>query len=497
MKYIRTLTISLLLFFLFACQPGGPAETNSSPTINPSPTAGDSALDGNLIPGTKGLQQALSKAGADVALRDSIDQDFFSAPGQIITVNGEPVQVFEYTDAALAEADAGQVSPDGSSIGASMPTWIGPPHFFWAEQLIALYVGEDPGVLELLETILGSQFAGADPSHGPNLDTEPPSALLVIGDQEQTSGVGSYCWPDGIAGMALCLDKVGLPTASEPLQVSGPFVTQLSIPLSDLPDILSLTAIPVTFEDQMELDAEGMRWWPPMSGDSFDLPLAPPHQIELNIEPGLYVLSVFAQWQDIGDVLYGFLVEVQPAEGAENSPEEVDVLFVQVLAEAGLNLRTAPGIDLEVVHVLPQNEIVPVTGQSPDGAWWQIACANSESGVCWISADPIMSVQINIAEISLAGLVYSQLDQHPARSLWLVGVDGKPFKFLESSREIGVLSPDLQMAVSGPVSPRRDQPHPDQPGLWGATPAHRHYRSRQFQPAMVAGQPRHHHIHFP
>ena len=49
----------------------------------------------------------------------------------------------------------------------------------------------------------------------------------------------------------MCLDKVGLPTAQEPLQVSGSFVTQISIPLPDTPDFLSLTTIPVTFDDQM------------------------------------------------------------------------------------------------------------------------------------------------------------------------------------------------------------------------------------------------------
>jgi hypothetical protein len=202
----------------------------------------------------------------------------------------------------------------------------------------------------------------------------------------------------------------------------------------------------------MDLNAEGMLWWSPKLGDSFDIPLAPPHQLELNLEPGLYVLSVFAQWQEIGDVLYGFLVEVQPAEGSETSPGEAEVMFVQVLAEAGLNLRTAPDIDSEVVRILNQNEIFVVTGQSPDGAWWQIACANSESGECWISADPILSAQINIAEKSLAGLIYTQVDQQPEQPLWQVGVDGKPVKFLESSREVGVLSPDLKMGVRGPVS---------------------------------------------
>jgi Tol biopolymer transport system component len=451
-KHLKTLTISLLLLFLFACQPDDSAETDPSPIFDPSPTAGENAPDEELPLGTTSFQQTLSEAGADVALEGSIDQPFFSAPGQIISVNGEPVQVFEYNDPALAEEDAGQVAPDSSSIGTSMPTWTDPPHFFRTEQLIVLYLGEDPGVLELLESILGPQFAGADLSQGPSLDTEPPSALLMIGDQEQSAGIGSYCWPDNTTGVALCLDKVGLPTATESLQVTGPFTTQFSILFPDPPDTFSLTAIPVTFEDQMESDSEGMRWWSPMPGDSFDLPLMPPHQLELNLEPGLYVLSVFAQWQDIGDVRYGFLVEILPADGAETSPGEAEVLFVQVLAEAGLNLRTAPGIDSEVVRILRQNEIVPVTGQSSDGAWWQIACSDSESGACWISANPTLSVPTNLAEISLAGLIYAQLDQQPERPLWQVGADGKPVKFLESSRDIGVLSPDLKLAVSGPVS---------------------------------------------
>jgi len=448
MKYIKTLTLCFFILLLVACQSGSPAATNIDPTLGPSPTAADSTLDDSLTLRTKSLQQALSEAGADVALEDSIDQPFFSTPGQIIAVNGEPVQVFEYTDPALADADAGKVAPDGSSIGTTIATWIDPPHFFRAEQLIVLYVGEDSEVLELLETILGPQFAGADLSQGPNLDTEPPSALLMISDQEQSAGIGSYCWPDNTSGVALCLDKVGLPTAPNPLQVTEPFTTQFSISFPDSPDILSLTAMLVTFEDQMELDAEGMRWWPPMPGDSVDLPLTSPHQLELNLTPGLYIFSVFAQWQDFGDVSYGFLVEVLPIEGAETSPGETEVVFVEVLAEAGLNLRTAPGIDSEVVRVLPQNEIVPVTGQSSDGAWWQIACDNSESGVCWISADPILSVQINIAEISLAGLIYAQMDQQPERPLWQIGADGNPVKFLESSQNLGALSPDGTRAIT-------------------------------------------------
>ncbi len=89
-----------------------------------------------------------------------IEQPFFSVTGFSIQVNGVSVQVFEYDSAEGAEADASLVSPDGSSIGTSMPFWVDDPHFYYKEKIIVLYVGDDPAIEELLESVLGSQFAG-------------------------------------------------------------------------------------------------------------------------------------------------------------------------------------------------------------------------------------------------------------------------------------------------------------------------------------------------
>jgi len=169
--------------------------------------------------------------------------------------------------------------------------------------------------------------------------------------------------------MALCIDKVGIPTSPDPLQVFSPFVTQFSLPLADQPDILSLSTIPVSPDDQMPTDIDGMRWWPPNPGDPFDIPLEAPHEMELYLAPGLYVLSVFTQWQDTGDVSYGFLVEVLPYLDSDTSAGENTVSAVVILADAGLNLRTGPYSTSEVVGILPQNELVKVSGASPDGGW--------------------------------------------------------------------------------------------------------------------------------
>lgn len=106
------------------------------------------------------LEDDLRNAGAEVETGGDIDQPFFSVTGQLLTVNGADIQVFEYPSPSDAQTEAGKVGPDGSSIGTSMVMWIAPPHFYSKGTLIALYVGDDDGIQILLESALGSQFAG-------------------------------------------------------------------------------------------------------------------------------------------------------------------------------------------------------------------------------------------------------------------------------------------------------------------------------------------------
>jgi len=263
------------------------------------------------------LVVALRDNGSAVEFLDSVSQPFFVPEGQVISVDGSEVQVFEFSDEEDALSVAETISADGSSIGTSTVLWVENPHFYKSGKLIVLYVGEEDNLVDVLAAVLGPQFAGAESVDGPSMETEPPAARLRIGGEEQISGISSYCWTDPSAGIALCRDKVGIPTSPEPIVVDGPVVARFINPLTTPPDILALSIIPVVPEDKMSTEFDGMNWWPPNPIDQFDLPLKSPHEIELSLDPGLYVLNVFAQWQEIGDVSYGFLVEVTPSEGSE------------------------------------------------------------------------------------------------------------------------------------------------------------------------------------
>lgn len=89
-----------------------------------------------------------------------IEQAFFSVIGDFVDLNGETVQVFEYDSAETMESDAVLVSADGGSIGTSMVNWVATPHFYKKGRILVLYLGDTAETLELLESVLGPQFAG-------------------------------------------------------------------------------------------------------------------------------------------------------------------------------------------------------------------------------------------------------------------------------------------------------------------------------------------------
>lgn len=150
MKY-PFLFVLLLVVAITVSSCGGNASTTISPTSTTEPQS---------VEDQAGLATALQASGATVEAGEPITQPFFTPEGKIVKVNGADVQVFEYESAEAMENEASQVAPDGGSIGTSMVEWIDTPHFYKTGRIIALYVGSDETILDILQTVLGPQFAG-------------------------------------------------------------------------------------------------------------------------------------------------------------------------------------------------------------------------------------------------------------------------------------------------------------------------------------------------
>ncbi len=106
------------------------------------------------------LIDSLEDTGAVVQPTGDISQPFLAVSGQVIKVDNSDVQVFEYSGTTAANADADLVSPDGSSVGTTMISWVATPHFYKSGKLIVIYVGDNQAVISTLQEVLGSQFAG-------------------------------------------------------------------------------------------------------------------------------------------------------------------------------------------------------------------------------------------------------------------------------------------------------------------------------------------------
>ena len=158
MKY-RFLVVMLLIAAVAVggCSSAASAQEPVSPNATHPP---DTASHGNPIGGHVEFVDALRAAGATVEPSEPIIQAFFTPEGNILKVNGADVQVFEYESEEAMESEASQVAPDGGSIGTTMVTWVDTPHFYKAGRIIVLYVGSDTAILDLLEQVLGPQFAG-------------------------------------------------------------------------------------------------------------------------------------------------------------------------------------------------------------------------------------------------------------------------------------------------------------------------------------------------
>lgn len=82
------------------------------------------------------------------------------AMARTVSVGGEEVRIFVYETQTAAETDARLITPEGDMVEDRDVIWAGNPHFFYEDQVIALYMGTDKAVLEALTDVFGEQIAG-------------------------------------------------------------------------------------------------------------------------------------------------------------------------------------------------------------------------------------------------------------------------------------------------------------------------------------------------
>jgi len=152
---VKPFLLSISLLFVVAA---GSTACSGKLSVSNQPQQGKS--HGGPVTDYASFIDNLRAAGVSVEPGGEVDQPFFSVNGRMIKVSGEDVQVFQYPNAMVRDAQAALVSPDGSTVGTTKLHWVGPPHFYKKGKLLVLYVGDNGKVLKALEAVLGRQFAG-------------------------------------------------------------------------------------------------------------------------------------------------------------------------------------------------------------------------------------------------------------------------------------------------------------------------------------------------
>jgi len=106
------------------------------------------------------LLKAINSRGLGAELVEKLEDSIFSVSATVVSVGGIEIQVFEFASEQDALSASQTVSEDGTEIGLSVIRWMDVPHFYTQGNLIVLYVGQNPEILNLLDSLFGNQFAG-------------------------------------------------------------------------------------------------------------------------------------------------------------------------------------------------------------------------------------------------------------------------------------------------------------------------------------------------
>jgi hypothetical protein len=135
----------------FAVISGGCGAAPSAPT----PASGAHDVDS--------LLKVLQAEGVTVERAGAVHHPFLSVGGQVVLVNDQTVEAFQYSSAGALLADTANIGAGGciGTIGGGMDDpWTGPPHLYKSAGLLVIYVGSDATVLRALVGALGPQFKG-------------------------------------------------------------------------------------------------------------------------------------------------------------------------------------------------------------------------------------------------------------------------------------------------------------------------------------------------
>ena len=135
----------------------------------------------------RALTAALRQAGATVEEAAVLAPPAFEAQAaRTLQINDGLVYVYEFAEAAEAQAIALRLAPDGLSLPGEPLPWEGRVSAWWAGRILVVYPGTDGGVVLLLSGLLGDPLTALP--EGPE-EPYPPAVAAAMAAWAESQGL--------------------------------------------------------------------------------------------------------------------------------------------------------------------------------------------------------------------------------------------------------------------------------------------------------------------
>ena len=110
---------------------------------------------------TYGVFQLFAASGYPAEIGPTVEKPYFDMPARGLKINGSPVFFLEFANDSDVDEFVRKISADGMTIDGKSLNESKPPHFYRQGKVVVLYLGQKESTLEILETVLDPQIAGA------------------------------------------------------------------------------------------------------------------------------------------------------------------------------------------------------------------------------------------------------------------------------------------------------------------------------------------------
>jgi hypothetical protein len=109
---------------------------------------------------TQGFLQFMKESGYKIETSKINGKGVLSGKLTRVEIVSDTLEIYEYKNIQEMEQDAKRISTDGSVIeGGGIYEWKATPHFYKGGNIIVFYLGDNKGIMDKIEQVMGKQFA--------------------------------------------------------------------------------------------------------------------------------------------------------------------------------------------------------------------------------------------------------------------------------------------------------------------------------------------------